>query len=159
MRVISAKYHFFLYKLFPMLLFGIGSPFIFFRGFDKMMESTATYRVLFILLYSCLGYLIWQSVRSMVDEVQDFGGYLLVRKSGRSERVNIENIINVSADYPKYSGAPVLRLRVDHFGIFGSEIVFIPAGGKKISKDGRRRRNAVEEDLIKRVDLARRQQK
>lgn len=87
----------------------------------------------------------------LVDEVQDGGDYLLIRKGDEQERVPLNNIMNVSATV--YMNPPRVTLRLVKPGKFGSEVTFTPVRKMSFSLS---RKNALIDDLIERVDRARR---
>jgi hypothetical protein len=91
--------------------------------------------------------LVWD----LVDEVYDCGDFLLVRNAGKEDRVALSNIMNLSA--ATMTNPPRVTLRLSTAGKFGNEIVFSPI--KPISLNPFAR-NRIFEDLIVRVDQARR---
>lgn len=93
--------------------------------------------------------LIWD----LADEVQDGGTFLLVRRRGIEERVQLADVLNVSMT--QFTNPPRLSMRLARPGKFGDEIVFVPTlPGFRLNPFAR---NAIAEDLIQRVDRARRE--
>jgi hypothetical protein len=90
--------------------------------------------------------LIW----TLLDEVQDGGDYLLVRKGSDEERIPLSNVMNVNAS--TYLNPPRITLRLVKPGRFGGEISFLPVTGFRINRFAR---NPVAEDLIVRAYQAR----
>jgi len=91
--------------------------------------------------------LVWD----LVDEVYDGGDYLLVRNGGKEDRVALSNIMNVSAS--TMTNPPRVTLRLSTPGRFGDEIVFSPIKPITLNLFAR---NKIADDLIVRVDRARR---
>jgi hypothetical protein len=85
----------------------------------------------------------------LADEVLDAGDYLLVRNHSLEEHVSLTNIMNVSAT-SRFGSYTKITLRLVTPGQLGSEITFVP-----ISPRNPFARNAVADDLVKRVDDAR----
>jgi hypothetical protein len=155
-KVISAKHHFAYSKVLPMV-FVIASfvmAIVLNRGRGIMEDPV--YFSIFLLFCIVWFFFALGAANSKADEVQDHGSYLLVRKSGRIEKIPLSTIINVSCGNSDADVIPWMQLVLDRPGILGDQIVFIAAGGFIKSKDGRRFYNAIAEDLRKRVDLARR---
>lgn len=88
----------------------------------------------------------------MVDEVKNGGDFLVVRNRGEEVRVDLSNIMNVSAS--TNMNPPQVTLRLVRPCKFGSELVFSPA--KKGFSLNPFRKNEIVEDLMVRVDNARR---
>lgn len=100
-----------------------------------------------VLGYGLMRKLVW----SLVDEVWDDGDVLEVRNRGQRERIPLEQIINVS--YTTFQNPPRVTLRLAKPGRFGAEIAFVPVTRLRF---GFRQRSELVEDLIVRVDKARR---
>ncbi len=103
--------------------------------------------VMLPVLYVIMRKLVWD----LADEVYDGGDYLLVKAGGREERIPLSNIMNVSATL--MVNPPRITLRLVNPGRFGKEINFIPVRPVTLNPFAK---NAVAEDLIERVDKARR---
>ena len=99
--------------------------------------------VLFIIMRK----LVWD----LADEVYDGGDYLLVKNGGKEERIALSNIMNVSVTL--MVNPPRITLRLATPGRFGKEISFTPVRPMTINPFAK---NAVAENLIERVDKARR---
>ena len=85
-------------------------------------------------------------VWDLMDEVQDGGDDLLVRRGGDEERIPLSNIMNVNITL--HMNPQRINLRLVKPGRFGSEVSFSPVtrfGFNRFAK------NAVAEDLIVRV--------
>ena len=97
----------------------------------------------FILMRS----LLWD----LVDEVIDTGDAFIVRKGKLQERIPISNVINVS--FQSYTNPPRLTLTLKQPGVFGKEFSFIIQQQRAIFSV---KRNPLVDELIERVDAARR---
>jgi hypothetical protein len=86
---------------------------------------------------------------SLVDEVQDGGDFLLVRKGSEEERIPLSNVMNVSAST---NNPPRILLRLVKPGRFGNEIAFIAPGQRTFNPFAK---HPVVEDLIVRAYEAR----
>lgn len=97
-------------------------------------------------------WLFWKFVWPLADEVADAGSFLRVRRGPVELRVPLADILNVSMSQFTNPRRVSLRLRVP--GQLGDEISFIPKGtGLQFNPLAR---NPIAEDLIRRVDAARR---
>jgi hypothetical protein len=91
--------------------------------------------------------LIWD----LADEVDDYGDHLRARRRGIEERVKLVDVINVNMS--QLTNPPRLTLRLRKPWAFGDEMVFIPkAPAFRLNPFAR---NAIAENLIRRVDEAR----
>jgi hypothetical protein len=99
--------------------------------------------VLFIIMRK----LVWD----LVDEVYDGGDYLLVKNAGKEERIPLSNIMNVSSTL--MVNPPRITLRLVTPGRFGRDITFTPVKPFSLNPFTQ---NAVADNLIERVDKARR---
>ena len=97
--------------------------------------------------YVLMKKLIWD----LADEVYDCGDFLLVRNRGDEERILLSNVMNVSAT--TLMNPPRITLRLVNPNKWGTEVSFSPATGFTLNPFAR---NQVNEDLIERVDRARR---
>ena len=95
------------------------------------------------------------SRRDCVDDVLDCGDYLLVRKSGEEDTVQLSNIINVNFSKNPQNISAQITLRLASPGKFGTEISFAPP--PKIYW-GFPPRSEIAEDLLVRAEKARRSQ-
>jgi len=104
------------------------------------------------LLVAAFGFVLMKKlVWDLVDEVYDCGDFLLVRNGGVEDRVALSNIMNVSAS--TMTNPPRVTLRLSTPGRFGDEIVFSPIKPITLNVFAR---NKIADDLIVRVDRARR---
>jgi hypothetical protein len=106
------------------------------------------------LLAGVLGVVLMKKlVWDLVDEVYDCGDFLLVRNNGKEDRVPLANIMNINAS--TMTNPPRVTLRLSIGGKFGNEIVFSPIKPVSLNLFAR---NEIVEDLMVRVDAARRGQ-
>src|SRR5689334_574952 len=99
------------------------------------------------------GYFLFKKlVWVLADEVRDGGDFLVVRNRGEEVRVDLSNIMNVSASIN--TNPPQVTLRLVRPSRFGSELVFSPV--QKGFSLNPFRKNEIVEDLMVRVDEARR---
>ncbi|MBS0431613.1 MAG: hypothetical protein JSS21_04315 [Proteobacteria bacterium] len=99
------------------------------------------------------GYFLFRNLAwDLADQVQDGGTYLLVRRGSIEQRVQLSDILNVSMS--QFTNPKRLTLRLRTPCQFGDEIAFIPKlPAWQINPFAR---NPVAEDLMRRVDSARR---
>lgn len=134
-------------KVFPLLWFGV-LAFAFVAGLQKGRPELLAMPVLMAII----GFVVMKKfVWDLVDEVYDGGDYLLVRKASEEERVPLNNIMNVNASIN--ANPPRVTLRLVKPGKFGSEVTFTPRTKMSFLPF---RKNPIVEDLIVRVDRARR---
>jgi hypothetical protein len=150
-KKISSSATMFHKKLFPIFWFG------FLTFFVVLMLRGPVARGEWILLLGPLamgvfGFVIMKKlVWILVDEVHDGGDHLLVRNGSEQERVPLSNIMNVSASI--HAKPPRVTLRLVKPGKFGPEITFSPKFPLTLNPFAK---NPIVEDLIVRVDKARR---
>ena len=103
--------------------------------------------VMVILMYAVMKLVVWD----LADEVRDGGDYLFVRKGRIEERIPLSNIMNVSAS--TLVNPPRIELRLVEPNRLGDRVIFSPTRGGTLNPFAR---NAIAEDLMVRVDRARR---
>ena len=152
MQTISATETFFHKRVFPAIWFGFLAV-----SFVIALSSGAVSKSPMFLMVpigmSIFGFLLMRHlVFDLVDEVLDGGDHLVVRNAGREIQVLIADIINVSTSLAQ--NPPRVTLKLANPSEFGPEIAFM------VKKDSVWNpfvtTCAVAEDLIKRVDAARR---
>jgi len=100
-----------------------------------------------------LGLRYWKtSVRNLVDEVDDCGDYLVVRKGREEDTVLLSNISYVNFSTDRRGAQARITLTLDSPGKFGKEISFAPPAHIYLSSP---RRNEIAEDLLARSSKAR----
>jgi len=150
MTLISSRRTFFLKRIFPFLFIAIAAMpvvAVLIAGKDVPPAAYLPPVVLVPVLYIVMRKLVWD----LADEVYDAGDYLLVKKGGEEERVQLSNVMNVSSSV--MINPPRITLRLAKPGKFGHEVVFSPVVSFSIIRSGR---NSIAEDLIVRMDKARR---
>ncbi len=149
MTRISSKQTFFLKRIFPFLFLVIMAVPAAIGFFVKPMQPQLVLMplVMIPILFVIMRKLVWD----LMDEVYDGGDYLLVKNGGKEERIAISNIMNVSATMAVNPSRITLRLATP--GRFGKDVSFSPV--RPMSLDPFRK-NPVADNLIERVDKARR---
>ena len=150
MKKISSRSLFITKKVLPVLWFGI-LAFVLIAGIlSKAYNGNPMVIVgpgiMIVFGYFMMKKLVWD----LVDEVYDYGDYLLVRNGGQEERVALSNIMNVSAT--TLVNPPRITLRLVKPGRFGPEIAFSPVVPLTLNPFAK---NAVAEELIVRAYAAR----
>ncbi|BFI96724.1 MAG: hypothetical protein RSP_22340 [Rhodanobacter sp.] len=141
----------FFYKVvFPAFWFGFLTLFV------AVTFTHASKQPIFIiqpLVMMAFGYFLFRKlVWVLADEVRDGGSFLLVRKGSVEVRVPLANMMNVSMGQFRSPKNVTLRLRVPCE--LGDEIAFIPK--RPTFQFNPFARNPIAEDLMRRVDDARR---
>jgi len=141
-----------LYKwLFPVLWFGFLAFFIATGLTRGRMESDQWIFFLIPCVVGVVGFVIMRKfVWDLMDEVQDGGDYLLVRKGSEEQRIPLSNIMNVNITL--HVNPQRITLRLVEPGRFGPEVSFTP-----LTRFGffRLAKNPIAEDLIVRAYEAR----
>jgi len=141
----------FVKKVFPIAWFGVLSAFFVFGVVSGDLVKEPFMAVAPIVM-AVFGFFIMKKIAwSLVDEVHDHGDYLIVKSGDAGERIEIADIMNVSADPMTSRKRITLRLR--RASRFGDEISFVPAAPFTLNPFAR---NPIADDLIARVDSARR---
>lgn len=147
---ISSKSTFFNKKLFPLIWFGFLAFFIANAVIDGDFEKDPMFLIGPCLMVVFGFFLMKKLVWDLADEVFDCGESLLIKRAGQEDRVQLSNIMNVSAS--TNTNPPRITIRLVAPGKFGSEIAFSPATTFSLNPFAK---NQVAEDLILRVDQAR----
>ena len=154
MKRISAGSTFLVKRVFPVAYIGFLALFLLQVSIavpehpSDMIPFVAIPLVLLAVGVSLFRKFVWD----LADEVHDAGDVLLVRKNGIEERVRLDNVMNVSV--AMMANPPRVTLRLATPGRLGREISFIPLTAFRFNPFAR---IEVAEDLIERVDAARRQ--
>jgi hypothetical protein len=141
-------------KVLPVFWFGMLGLFL----FVPLLTGNSLGNILLVLplvilplALAGIGFFVMKNlVWDLADEVKDGGDYLLVRRGSEEERVELADIVNVSASV--LVNPPRITLRLSHAGRFGDEIAFSPKTPMRLNPFAR---NDVADDLIVRVDHAR----
>ena len=114
--------------------------------------TRAPFAVVVPIVMAGFGYVLMRlTLLDLADEVYDCGDHLLVRMRGEQDLVPLGNVMNVSAS--TLVNPPRITLRLVTPGRFGDEISFAPLTPFSLNPF---RRNRIADDLIVRVDRARR---
>ena len=150
MKTISSKQTFFIKKVFPAIWVG----FIVFFVITAIAEGAVRKAPVFLagpVFMLVIGFVVFKKfLWDLADEVIDGGDFLIVRRGGVKERVQLSDIMNISMS--QFTNPPRLSLRLRKSSKFGDEIVFSPPRASMWNPFAR---NAIAEDLIQRVDRAR----
>lgn len=138
-------------KIFPAFWFGILAIFFIFSLTSGAADRDPMFLIVPVLM-AVIGYFaVKKFVWILVDEVYDCGDFLIVRNRGDEDRIPLANVMNV--DPSTFVNPPRITLRLASPSKWGTEVVFSPIR-RSISNPFAR--NAVAQDLIVRVDRARR---
>jgi len=150
---ISSRNTFFMKRIFPVIWFGFIAVFFVTAALDwGRGRSVPAAAYLAPLLLVGVGYFIMRRfVFDLADEVFDEGDALLVRFGSEEERIPLAQIINVS--YAGMTNPPRITLTLRNPGCFGKEVSFSP---QQSFLSPFFRTNPMVNDLIERVDAARR---
>ena len=154
MNTISSKQTYFSKRVFPILwLGGVAIFLVFGLATATSHQVPADPMVLVVpVVMLVFGFVLFRKLLwDLADEVQDGGSFLLVRKGPVEQRIPLANISNVSMSQLTNPKRLTLRLRTPCE--FGDEVVFIPKA--PLFSLNPFARNAVAEDLMRRVDQAR----
>ncbi|HTV04491.1 MAG TPA: hypothetical protein VME86_03920 [Acidobacteriaceae bacterium] len=150
MERISAGGTLFQKRIFPVIWFGF-LAFFFAMALAGAKNGTGPFAFILIVpvFLAVVGFVVMKkSIWNTADEVLDAGDSLIVRKGGEQEQIPLSNIINIGGS--PWSGPPRVTLKLRVPGRFGDEVSFYPRQTFMSFQ-----RNAVVEDLIRRVDAAR----
>ena len=149
---ISSRYVPIMKRVFPLFWFGILGIVL----LSSLMSGRAAQSPMIWIMPLIMGVFgVWIMKRTLwvlADEVFDCQDHLLVRRGGEECAVRIGEVMNVGASM--YMNPPTITLRLAVPCKFGDEIAFSPR--RRFSLDPFAR-NPIAEDLMVRVDSARRQ--
>jgi len=152
MKKISSGSTFFHKRIFPVIWFGFIVFFIATALYaDRRHSSGGADMMLFIVpvLMAVIGYFVMKNlVFDLIDEVYDEGTSLLFKNKGKSIRVNLADIKNVS--YSVMVNPPRVTISLRQKTEFGDELSFSPPASLIPFK-----KNQDITDLIDRIDRAR----
>jgi len=137
-------------KIFPAIWFGFLALFLI------LVIVTGAAKISFMLWvmplamavfgFFLMKYLVWD----LMDEVIDYGDYLVVTYGGQQDVINLINIMNINVSTQQRPPRITLRLRIA--GKFGDEVSFLPVTEFSINPF---KRSKLADELIIRVDKAR----
>lgn len=153
MKKISSDSTLFYKKVFPVLWFGVLALFVVMTITGGELRNGGWMFLVAPCFMAAVGFFVMKNLLwDLADEVHDCGDSLVVRKGSDEERIPLSNIINVSESI--HARPPRITLRLARPGRFGSEVSFSPPSGISFNPFAA---NPVAEDLIVRVDKARRE--
>jgi hypothetical protein len=149
-KKLSSKSTFFYKRIFPAIWFGFLVFFIVTGLFADGKDITADVMIFIVPAFmAVIGYLLMKNlVFDLMDEVYDEGSSLLFKNKGKTVRVNLADIKNVS--YAVVVSPPRVTLSLRCKTEFGDEISFSPPASLIPFK---KNKDIVE--LIDRIDRAR----
>jgi hypothetical protein len=150
MKKLSSKSTFFYKRIFPAIWFGFIIFFILTALFVDRRDSNADVMIFVVPVFmAVIGYFIMKNlVFDLMDEVYDEGSSLLFKNKGRTVRVNLTDIKNVS--YSVMVNPPRVTISLRHKTEFGDELSFSPPASLIPFK-----KNPDIKELIDRIDRAR----
>ena len=154
MRRISSKTTFYFKRIFPVCWFGFLALFMIAPLVAPLLGgSTSDLPIQIVLIPAGLmifGYFLMRKlVFDLVDEVWDAGDVLVLKNGHQEERVALSDIMNVS--YSQFVNPPRVTLYLRIPSMFGDRVSFSPPVSFVSFWT-----SPIAEDLIKRVDAARR---
>jgi len=150
MERISSQFTFFNKWLFPAVWFG----FLGFFMYDSLRDGAAQSDPMFLIIplgMAVFGFFLMRKLAwDLADSVDDCGSYLLVRRGRVVARIELANVMNVSAS--TFQNPPRVTLRLVKPSELGKEVSFSPKSPFSLNPFAR---SPVAEDLIERVHQAR----
>lgn len=151
MKRISSAQTFFMKKIFPVIwlcvIVAIGATAL----THGALARDPAILVVPVIMFVAGIFVYRKAIRDLADEVHDGGDFLKVRRGSEEETIPLANIINVSA--ATQMNPPRITLKLSKPGKFGDEVVFSPQKPFSFNVFAK---NPTAEDLILRVDAARR---
>lgn len=152
MKKISSGSTMFHKKVFPLIWFGFAAFFVVTAVIGGAVRDGQWMFLVMPCFMAVFGaFLMKKLVWDLADEVHDCGDCLLIRIGSEEEIIPLGNIMNVSAS--TNTSPPRITLRLVRPGRFGAEVSFSPASKLSFNPFAK---NPVAEDLMVRVDQARR---
>jgi hypothetical protein len=149
MKKISSNSTFMMKKIFPATWFGFLALFlllIIMTGAEKMSVMLLVIPIaLAIFGFFLMKYLLWD----LMDEVLDYGSYLVVKYRGQEDVIDLNNIMNINVSTQQRP--PRITLRLRRTGKFGNEVAFFPVTEFSFNPF---KKNQLAGELIIRVDKA-----
>jgi hypothetical protein len=157
MQRLSSKLTFFYKRVFPFIWFGILALVAALTVLGPLLGGKTTtgsslFPLVILVFMAGFGYVIMKKMTfDLVDEVLDAGDALVVRNADVEDHIALSNIINVS--YTQFANPPRATLSLRNPSRLGDRITFCPVASLLRLPFST---IPVMEDLIKRVDAARR---
>lgn len=153
MKVISSQRVGFNSKVLSMLVLTGLSVMLVYKGSHNLSPINLA---LFLTIICGVWLFTFFMVSELPDEVLDFDTYLMVRKSDCTIEIPLSSIISIRFKRIRTANFPLITLRLPVTTRFGNEISFVSAVGYEMSNG--RLVCALERDLVKRKDCAKRSQ-
>jgi hypothetical protein len=154
MRRISSQWTFFYKFVFPIIWFGFIVVFLIVAIFvpTRSGQGPPIPALIVPIIMLVLGYTLMKKlIFDLADEVWDDGAALVVKKSGREERIALSDIKNVN--YSTMSSPPRVVLSLRRPSVFGDQVAFCaPIRFLPFAT------SPIIDDLINRIDAARQKQ-
>ena len=152
MKVISSPTTKFYKYVFPAIWFGFLGVFVVTGIANGALRQSPIFLIVPCIM-AVFGFVLFKRmVWVLVDEVKDGGDFLVARRGSEEVTVYLSGIVNVSAS--TNMSPPQVTLRLAQPSKLGNELIFSPATrGFSLNLF---RKNEIVEDLIVRVDNARR---
>jgi hypothetical protein len=151
MRRLSSRMTFFYKRIFPAVWFGILAISLIASAANVLGHHTGTLpapALIMPIVMAGFGFTLFKKLCwDLADEVFDGGTFLLVRRNRIEEKIDLRDIVNVSASVMVSPPRITLLLRQD--SLLGKEITFSPPAALIPST-----RSAVADELIQRVDTS-----
>jgi hypothetical protein len=150
MKKLSSRSTFFFKRIFPAIWFGFIIFFILTALFVDRRDAAADVMIFVVPAFlTVVGYFIMKNlVFDLIDEVYDEGSSLLFKNKGKSVRVNLTDIKNLS--YSVMVNPPRVTISLRQKTEFGDELSFSPPASLIPFK-----KNPDITELIDRIDRAR----
>lgn len=150
MERISSQFTFFNKWLFPAVWFGFLGYFV----YGLIRDGAAQHEPMFLIVpagMAVFGFFLMRKLAwDLADSVDDCGSYLLVRRGSVVARIELANVMNVSAS--TLQNPPRVTLRLVNPSELGKEISFSPKSPFSLNPFAQ---SPVAEQLIERVHRAR----
>lgn len=151
MKLLSSPMTFFWKRVFPAIWLGGVAMFLVVGIYSGAGARNAMF-IIQPLIMIAFGVFLFKSLAwDLVDEVYDAGDSLVIRNKGRKHVVPFSEIKNVSVT--TFMNPPRITLRLAHRGELGEDVAFMPPRKFSLNPFAK---SKVAEDLIERVDRARR---
>ena len=137
-------------RAFPVLWFGFLAFFLITSISSGAVKEDLMFLVVPIVMAVFGLFLMKKMVWDLMDEVADYGDYLVVKFRGQEGTIYLSKVMNVSSTTNQ--NPPRITLRLRSPSKFGEEISFSPLSPFSLNPF---RKNEIAEDLIIRIDRAR----
>ena len=150
MERISSGFTFFSKWLFPLAWCGFLGFFVYEAVRNGAAQSDPMFLIVPMVMAVFGVFVMRKFVWDLADSVDDCGSYLLVRRGSIEAKIELANVMNVSAS--TFQNPPRITLRLVKPIELGKEVSFCPRSPFFLNPFAR---NTVAEDLIERIHHAR----